>query len=123
MTLDETIHPMGTLGTAERNEHNRLFLAWLEPDGRARRDVQAHPICAAPVESQGAIDLEEMGVRANLYRAIAGIRNDDLDRGAPGVEYDFAVLDEVIRGASGQDVVLSDLAALAVVVAVRERRS
>src|SRR6476619_5432967 len=80
----------------ERNERNLARLARLEPHGTARRDVEAHPARFLAVEFQRRICLEEMIMRADLDRPVAGIGHAHRDGLAALIELDFAVLDECL---------------------------
>ena len=76
-----------------------LLVAGLEADGGAGRDVESHAKGGAAVEVQGAVDLEEVGVGADLDRPVAGVGDFELKGAASGVQLDVAGLDDVEGGA------------------------
>jgi len=57
---------------------------------RPRGDVEMQAKGAGPVESERAVDLEEVEVGAHLDWPIAGVLDGQLDRPAPGVDLDRA---------------------------------
>src|SRR5262245_61643349 len=57
----------------QRQELHVTGLAGLEARRGARRDVKPHPARASAVELQRRIGLEEMVVRADLDRTVAGV--------------------------------------------------
>ena len=67
-------------------------LARLETHRRAGGDVEPHAARLLPVEAQARIGLEEVVVRADLDRAIAGIGHFDGDLGSADIELDSAGL-------------------------------
>ena len=55
------------------------------------RDIEAHAEGGGTVEFQGAVDLEEVEVRADLYRTIAGVADLERDRRPAGVDLDGGI--------------------------------
>src|SRR5579872_7115817 len=82
----------------ERDERDLARLARLETNRRARGNVEPHTARSSAVELQRRVGFEEMVMRANLDRAVAGIGDGNRRRLAPGVERDLAVLDEHFAG-------------------------
>src|SRR5579859_3419949 len=78
----------------ERDQMNLAGLARLEPHRGAGGDIEPHAACFLAVEFQRRIGFEEMIVRADLDRAIAGVSDRERCRFAAGIEFDLAVLDE-----------------------------
>src|SRR5829696_8971445 len=87
--LPEAVHGPAA---GERDEPHLAGLAWLEANRRAGRDVEPHAAGPCPVEGQLRIGLEEVVVRADLDRAVAGVRNSERDRLAALVERELARL-------------------------------
>ena len=73
-------------------------LAGLEADGGAGGDVEAHAAGFFAVEFQRRVGFEEVVVRADLDRAVAGVGDGERHRLAAGIEFDLAVLDEEFAG-------------------------
>src|SRR6185503_8969380 len=82
----------------ERDERHVARLAGLEAHGGARRDVEPHAARSFPVELQRRVGLEEMVVRPDLNRPVAGIGDAQCYGLAAGVQLDLAVLDEIFSG-------------------------
>ena len=82
----------------ERDQLHVAGLAGLEAHRGAGGDVEPHAARLLAVELQRRIGLEEMIVRADLDRPVAGIGDRQRHRLAAGIEFDLAVLDEVRRG-------------------------
>ena len=76
---------------AERDEVDLALVAGLEADGGAGRDVEVHPERPRAIEAQRGVDLEEVEVRADLHRAVAGVRDGDGRRLASGAQLDLAL--------------------------------
>src|SRR5882724_3581608 len=72
------------------DEPHDAALARLEARRRTGRDVETVAARNGAVEAQRRVGLEEMVVRADLDRPVAGVGDLDLDRGAAGVELDVA---------------------------------
>src|SRR5437899_1457746 len=85
----------------KRDQRDLARLAWLEAHRRAGRDIEPHAARLLAVEFQRRIGLEEMVVRADLDRPVAGIGDRDLGGLAAGVELDLAILDEQFAGDHG----------------------
>src|SRR5260370_27527695 len=82
----------------ERDQLHVAGLAGLEAHRGAGGDIEPHAARLLAVELQRRIGLEEMVVRADLDRPVAGIGDRQRHRLAAGVELDFAVLDEEFTG-------------------------
>ena len=65
---------------AELDERDALLVAGLEAHGGAGRHVEPHAEGLSAVEAERAVDLEEVEVRADLDRTVAGVRHRQLDR-------------------------------------------
>src|ERR1700731_1213503 len=93
--LPESVdHPLAR----ERDQGDLARLAGLEAHRRAGGDVEPHAPRPLAIELQRRIGLEEMIMRADLDRPVAGIGDRDHDRLAAGIEFDLAVLDEHLAG-------------------------
>src|SRR5213080_5002920 len=77
---------------------NVTGLAGLEAHGGAGGDVEAHAAGFLALEFQRGIGFEEMIVRADLDRTIAGVGDGQRHGLAAGIEFDLAVLDEEFAG-------------------------
>src|SRR5258707_11478637 len=84
--------------TRECHEMHVAGLAGLETHRGAGGDVEAHAAGLFAVELQRRVGLEEMVVRADLDRTVAGVGDRQRHRLATGVEFDFAVLDKQFTG-------------------------
>src|SRR6516162_10109113 len=82
----------------ERHELNLARLSGLEPHRRAGGDIEPHAARFFAVEFQRRIGLEEMIVRADLDRTIAGIGDRQRHGLAARIELDLAVLDKAFAG-------------------------
>src|ERR1700738_3998062 len=82
----------------ERHELHVAGLPRFDPHRGARRDVEPHAAGFFSVELQRRVGLEEMIVRADLDRTIAGVGDGERHRLAAGIEFDLAVLDEHFAG-------------------------
>lgn len=60
---------------APSKRHHRYLaaLSRFETDGSARRGGQPAPVGRLPVETEGKVHLEEMGVRPHLHWTVAGV--------------------------------------------------
>src|SRR5271165_4084555 len=83
---------------AKRDQHHLAALAGLETHGCASCDVEAHAACLLALEFQRRIGFEEMIVRADLNRPIAGIGDRQRYCLASTVELDLTFLDEFFAG-------------------------
>src|SRR5712671_328024 len=90
-TIDDTL-------ARERHELHVAGLAGLEPHRRAGGDIEPHAAGFLAVEFQRRVGFEEMVMRADLDRAIAGIGDRQRHRLAAGIEFDLTVLDEEFAG-------------------------
>src|SRR5260370_6481774 len=86
----------------ERDQLHVAGLAGLEAHRGAGGDIEPHAARLLAVELQRRIGLEEMVVRADLDRPVAGIGDRQRHRLAAGVEFDFSVLDEEFAGDHGR---------------------
>src|SRR5882757_5132790 len=82
----------------QRDELHITGLAGLEAHRGAGGDIEPHAAGLVSVEFQGRIGFEEVVVRADLDRAVAGVRYRQRHSLAAGVEFDLAVLDEEFAG-------------------------
>src|SRR5205823_5396581 len=73
------------------DEPHVAALPRLETGRGAGRDVEAAAARLVAVELQGRIGLEEMVMRADLDRPVAGIRDGERDGRAAGVQLDIAI--------------------------------
>src|SRR5690348_11907132 len=80
------------------DEAHRARLARLEAHRRAGGNVEAAAARAVPVEAERGVGLEEMVMRADLDRPVAGIGDLDLDRCPAGIELDLAGLRDDFTG-------------------------
>src|SRR5215469_10813445 len=78
----------------ERDQRDLAGLPGLEAHRGARRDVEPHAARLLAIELQRRIGLEEMIVRADLDRPVAGVGDGERHGLATGVEGDLAGLDE-----------------------------
>src|SRR5919106_524989 len=97
-THDQTIEAAGPARAGDRHELDLARLPGLEAHRRAGRDVEATAARSLALELERGVGLEEMVVRADLNRAVAGIRHLQGDRGAVGIESDLAVADQIFAG-------------------------
>src|SRR6185312_10174240 len=87
----------GTLA-GERDERHLARLPRLEAHRRAGGDGEPHAARLLPLELQGRIGLEEMIMRADLDRPVAGVGDSERHRLSPGIQLDLAVLHEQFTG-------------------------
>src|SRR3954451_25182501 len=90
-TVDSTL-------AGERHQRDVARLPRLEPHRGAGRDVEPHAARLSAIELQRRVGLEEMIVRADLDRPVAGVRHRQRHGLAPRVEGDVAVLCEDLAG-------------------------
>src|SRR5882757_11530228 len=78
---------------ASSKGHQCYFLpgARLEPHRGAGRNIEPHAEGRGAVELHRLVDLEEMEMRPDLDRPVAGVSGLHFDRRATGVEVDAAV--------------------------------
>ena len=76
---------------AEGHELDRPALARLEADGGAGGNVQTEAVGRGAVELERGVGLEEMVVRADLNRSVAGVGDRHADRRAADVQRDLAI--------------------------------
>src|ERR1700722_11273501 len=62
-----------------------------ESNGGTGRNIKPHPESGGSIELHRLVDFEEMEVRADLDRAIAGVAGLQFDRAAAGVEGNAAI--------------------------------
>src|ERR1043166_1615290 len=82
----------------ERHESHLAGLAGLEPHGGSGGDVEAHAARLLAVERERRISLEEMIMRADLDRPVAGVDHFERHGLAAGVESDLTRFDEQFTG-------------------------
>src|SRR5437588_2079586 len=80
------------------DERDLPGLPRLEADRGAGRDVEAHAAGLLALERERRIGLEEMIMRADLDRPVAGVGDRKLHAGAAGVENDLATLGDDFAG-------------------------
>src|SRR6266446_1262387 len=90
--------PVDRALAGERNERDLTRLPRFKAHRRAGRDIEPHAARLLAIEFQRRIGLEEMIMRADLDRPVAGIGDVKRNRPAPGIELDLAVLDEHLSG-------------------------
>src|ERR1700722_2434584 len=82
----------------KRDQRDLARLPRLEAHRGAGRDVEAHAARLLAIELERRIGLEEMIMRADLDRPVAGVGDHERHGLAAGVESDFAGLDEHFAG-------------------------
>src|SRR5690242_17010105 len=82
----------------ERDERHLAALARLEAHRRAGRDVETHAAGFLALEMERRVGLEEMIMRADLDRPVAGVGHSQCHGLAAGVERDLALFDEHLTG-------------------------
>src|SRR5450755_3918105 len=90
-SVGEVIQAGQFAATAECHERYFLPGAGLEPHRSAGGNIQPHAERGGPIELHGLVDLEEMEVRTNLDRPVAGVTRLQSDRAAARVELDAAI--------------------------------
>src|SRR5262249_30362245 len=103
--LERSVHP------AVEAEHDPIAgvwdqihaapLAWLEPDGGARRNIQSPTIGHWPVELEGRVDLEEVKVGTDLDGPVAGVQDVDGGGRPPRVQDERAMQWDQFPGRHG----------------------
>src|SRR5258708_37883218 len=83
---------------AVRHQLDLARLPGLEAHRGAGRDVEPHAARLVALEAQRLVGLEEMIVRADLDRPVAGVGDLYRHRHDAGVELDLAGLDEDFTG-------------------------
>ncbi len=94
----EPVQAVDQTRAPDRHERHLLLVARLETHGGARRHVEAHAEGGRAVEAQRPVDLEEMEVRADLDRPVAGVRDHELHRPASDVADDVAFGQPILAG-------------------------
>ena len=87
---DQGVEPVDHPPPAVGDQLDFLGVAGLEPDGRAARQVEPHAVRLHPVEDERLVDLEEVVVRTDLHRPVAGVVDAERHDGAAGVELEVA---------------------------------
>src|SRR5258708_34975559 len=82
----------------ERDERDVARLPGLEAPRGAGRDVEPHAARLFAVELERRVGLEEVVVRADLDRPVAGVRHRQRHGLAAGVDRDVAGFDEKLAG-------------------------
>jgi hypothetical protein len=90
--------PVDSTPPTERDQLHFLFLARLEADGSARRNVEAHPVTGCTVESEYVVHFEKMIVTSYLYGPIAFVAYQSTRGGSACVQLNFAVIENVLSG-------------------------
>src|SRR5262249_13248041 len=93
--LSKPVH--GALA-GERDQRHLARLSRLEAHGRSGRDVEPHAARLLAIELQRRVGLEEMIVRSDLDRPVAGVGRRQRHGLAAGIERDVAGLDEELAG-------------------------
>src|SRR5271157_6302075 len=83
---DQAVETVDLALAREIDELNLLDIARLEPDGRAREEIETPAVGFLAIEDEGPVDLEEVEMRADLDRSITRIGDLELHRGAAGVD-------------------------------------
>src|SRR5438552_3676772 len=96
--LSKTIH--GALA-GERDQGDVARLPGLEAHRGAGRDVEPHAARLLAVEPECRVGFEEVVVRADLDRPVAGVGHRQRHGLAAGVERDVAGFDEKLAGGHG----------------------
>src|SRR5262249_33200685 len=99
---DQAVEPDDDALAGQGDEADLLDLAGLEAHGGARGQVQAHAVGLLAVADEGAVDLEEVEVRADLHGPIAGVVDRDRDGRASGVQLDVRSVEQVFAGNHGR---------------------
>src|SRR5580698_603764 len=81
-----------------RDERHVARLSGLEAHGRAGGDVEPHAARLFTIELERGVGLEEMVMRADLDRPVAGIRNRECDALAALIYLDLAWPNEIFTG-------------------------
>src|SRR5229473_6324080 len=90
-SVGKVVQPGQFAAAAECHERDFLPGAGFEPHRGACGNIKPHAERGGPVEFHGLVDLEEMEVRTDLDRPIAGVTRLQFDRAAPRIEIDAAV--------------------------------
>ncbi len=89
MTIDWTVgqsaQTVDFSRAAEVHQPDRALLSRLEPHRGSGGDREVLTPGGPPVKSQGAVHLEEVGMRPDLDRPVAGVRHEYFDRVPAGV--------------------------------------
>lgn len=89
--LVRSLRPVIVAVPPKRHQPHLAGLPGLEADGRAGRDVKPQAEGAGAVEIQGLVNLEEMVMRADLHRPVAGVDHGQLDGLTSRGELDLAL--------------------------------
>src|SRR5207249_2618784 len=81
--------------SAESNQANRLDLAWLDTDGGAGGQIEAHAIGGSAIEDQRSVHLEKVEVRADLDRPIAGVVHFQRDGGPARIQLNRRIIEQI----------------------------
>ena len=77
-TVDKSVEALHSLLAAERHQRHFLLVARLEPDRRARGNVEAPAEGLFTIEGQRAIDFHEVVVRTHLDGTVTGVSDSQL---------------------------------------------
>ncbi len=82
--------------TAGQSHQRHLFLfARFEADGSSGRNIQSHAVSGRAIEIERGIHFEEMIMAAHLHGPVATVAYYYLRRGSPGIQFHFAVVENV----------------------------
>src|SRR3954468_7109628 len=98
LAADLGVEPVDGPRARVGNERDVARLPRLEPHRRPGRDVEPHAARLAAVEAQGLVGLEEVVVRADLDRPVAGVGDLEGDGRAALVQEDVAVRGDDLAG-------------------------
>src|SRR5215467_3526413 len=93
--------PVDRALAGERNERDLARLPGFKAYRGASGDIESHAARLLAIEFQRRIGLEEMIMRADLDRPVAGIGDRQAQCLAAGIELNLAVLDEHLTGDHG----------------------
>jgi hypothetical protein len=80
------------------DKFNLALIARLEANRGPGSDIQPQAVGALAVERQPPVHLEEVAMRPDLYRPIAAILHCQRQGPPAGVEFNFAVCEEIFTG-------------------------
>src|SRR5258707_4309614 len=90
-SIRQVIEPGQFAAAAERYERYFFLRPRFKPHGGTSRNIEAHAESGGPVELHRLVDLEEMEVRSDLDRSVAGIQSLQFDRAAARIKINAAV--------------------------------
>ncbi len=98
LPLTQAVEADDAAGPGIGDQPHLAALPRLEPRRGPGRDVEPEAARLVAIELQRRVGLEEMVVRADLDRPVAGIGDDERDGRPPGIELDIALGDENFAG-------------------------